>query len=416
MKLKTTAMLAAGIFFAAALIGQPSDLGSPLEIEGLKLKTKLVFANANDRPTLQKIQPCRLVDTRLESNFASPFGYPTFAAGETRTYSASGTVGLDSFLVNPCHIDERRKTDPDANEIPHGILGLAVRITTINRSLEDAVLPNAVQVGPVGAGGFGYWFGWEGPNHAITRDGLVKTTGDAFDVTLLDGLGAPADVIIDVLGYFLSDPFGEGGAGAGPKGDTGDTGAIGPAGPQGLHGAQGPAGPQGVPGPTGPQGPSGPQGPPGQTGATGPQGPTGATGPQGPGGPPGPPGLNGGPGPQGPQGPAGPQGPKGEDCDCITGKATLCTPSQQSVDEELGKMGLVFGGPGTGGIIEKLWVKCIVTIVNANVTPNSIIMATYGRSGNPADDQIPLRVYDIVAGSFKVQGMTGQPFMWFLCN
>lgn len=119
----------------------------------------------------------------------------------------------------------------------------------------------------------------------VTNAAIVPTgIGGGFSVAVSD----PADLIIDVNGYFISQmPI---------------------PGPQGLQGPPGSQGVQGFPGPQGMQGPQGIQGLQGSQGLTitGPQGQTGPMGPPGPAGPPG--SSNGVPWPIGPLGPMGPPG------------------------------------------------------------------------------------------------------------
>jgi hypothetical protein len=54
----------------------------------------------------------------------------------------------------------------------------------------------------------------------------------------------------------------------------------------------------------------------------------------------------------------------------------------------------------------------VTTVFDPAVRPSSLIVATYNTRG--ADDQIPLRVFDIREGSFKVEGQTGQTFTYFV--
>ncbi|MDQ6891796.1 MAG: hypothetical protein M3167_03855 [Acidobacteriota bacterium] len=337
--------LGTAVALGAQSLGDTGDLNlekipNPLQIEGLKVKTRIPFAAPGDRPVFQEIVPCRLIDTRPArsdgghpvAEFDAPYGGPTFHPGETRTYTGSGPI-QNPPATNPCTVKSRVAAgDPDAAEIPGGLVGLALRVVAINRSDASprASIVTAGTPDPVtGIGGFSFWVGFYGPNVEFAQDGLVKTTGDRFSLSLAGD--ANVDILVDVLGYFLPDPIGAGDIQAlvsggvvvpgavgatGPAGPTGPPGQTGPAGPKGDAGANGlpgPAGPKGDAGATGPQGPAGPQGAAGQPGAAGPAGPAGPPGATGPAGANG---LNGPAGPQGPPGPQGPAGPAGTCPEC----------------------------------------------------------------------------------------------------
>ena len=126
--------------FAALLLaatvpvfGQTDQSTTVAQTDGVQLKTRLDFTDPNDRPWLQEIIPCTLVDTRAASNFAAPYGGPTFNPGDSRTYSISSS-GLPES--NPCTIANRRKLNPlaedwnvtDANGVQQPI-ALVVQIT-----------------------------------------------------------------------------------------------------------------------------------------------------------------------------------------------------------------------------------------------------------------------------------------------
>ena len=320
--------LGSAVAVGAQTVGDTGDINlpkipNPLQIEGLKVKTRIPFAEPGDRPVFQQIVPCRLVDTRptrsvggaTVAEFATPYGGPIFHPGDSRTYTASGPIQDPAGTpTNPCTIKARIAAgDPDAKEIPRNLVGLALRVVAINRS-DSSPAAAIVTVSPsepaAGSGGFLFYVGYYGPGFEYAQDGLVKTTGDKFDKFSVALAGeANADILVDVLGYFLPDPIGSGelaaamnAAGIVAQGPAGSPGPQGPAGPKGDVGALGPQGPAGPAGSAGPKGDVGPVGAQGLPGLAGPAGPTG---PQGPGGPPG---------------PMGPQGPKGEPGDC----ASIC--------------------------------------------------------------------------------------------
>ena len=56
------------------------------------------------------------------------------------------------------------------------------------------------------------------------------------------------------------------------------------------------------------------------------------------------------------------------------------------------------------------WAICKGTVSNAGVQAGMIIVGTY--QTRVADDQIPIRIYDIVDGAFSYEIQTGTSFMW----
>ena len=429
-----TAMLAlvVAVGLSAAAPAEQLARHTTLGIEGFKVLTNVPFAPPNKAVVYQEIVPCRLVDTRENQKFDAAHGAPSFQGGEVRAFAVSGTLPKE----NACSLSNRLLVDPDAVEIPAGIVGLSVRVFVINS--ETPPTAGLLIAGPSSAasdGGFAFWFGWAGPEVAAFQEGLVAVDHpkDLLRIGLVPGAGA--DVLVDVLGYLtvdssltsaLAGPAGpqgptgpkgpQGVAGAagptgpagptgatGPRGETGptgpmgpqglkgDTGAIGPQGPRGETGVTGAAGPQGPTGPAGPRGEIGPTGPKGDTGATGQPGPKGDTGPVGPIGPQG---TRGDPGPQGIPGPQGPQGPPGPpgSVSLSAGSGILCPPSSFSRD----------------------WAICNATVSDPSIRSGSKIVATYNTRGS--DEQIPLRISNVQNGSFHIEGQTGQKFTWLAFN
>jgi hypothetical protein len=391
----------------------------------MKVRVQVPFAPSGKRVIFQEIVPCRLVDTREDRLFDPIHGAPRFSGGETRLFPVSGALPD----ANGCSLYNRRPSDPDATEIPTGVLGLSVRIAVINSELPPAA--GVLWAGPQdleSAYGFAFWFGYVGNEIANFQEGMVaaETPGDVLRVGLLPGAGA--HVLIDVLGYYQIDPISDvGPAGPqgpigpmGPQGMTGPAGAKGAAGtqgpaggqglkgetglpgPQGLTGAVGPAGPQGLKGDTGLQGPQGLIGPIGLTGPPGPKGDTGLQGATGLTGPAGPQGLSGPMGPMGPMGLQGPKGDKGEQGDpgastcpqlnAGSGKFDSCAQDRDPVD-----------GKGT----KSLEWNCTATITVPGFTPSCQVSVYYVDGTN---DQIS--VTQKANGSFTVQGKNGSRFAW----
>lgn len=346
-------------------------VGDHYDLNGMRVQIRsAAFTEATDRLLFKGITPCRLVDTREASKFDPPYAGPTFQTTETRFYALPGPLyGADGSVDNPCRLVNRRAQDIDAQEIPSDIVGLGLRVTAINRT-DDAPTPGILVAGSPDRvtleGGVFVWFGWNGPDSQAHHEGLARTTGGSFGLSLMpdaSGQANRADVVVDVLGYLVPDPA------------ASLVGPQGPPGPEGEQGPKGDPGPAGEKGPAGPPGLKGEQGPPGLTGPAGPQGPSGLMGPAGP---------------QGPPGPKGDTGPPGT-CECpITVGSSSCP------------------APSIGEAPE--WSKCTVTIFSAAIKPNSTIMATYNT--RTSDDQIPLRVFDVANGQFKIEAQNGTFFHW----
>jgi hypothetical protein len=387
-------VLTLGLFLSAGwvLAQDPSHHG-PMGVQGFQLFSTVPFA-PGQTVIFQQIVPCRLVDTRSDRKFDVAHGAPSFAGGESRLYPVTGGLPAE----NGCSLASRQLADPDATELPPGILALSVRVSVINA--EAVPVPGVLNAGPKplsGDGGFAFWFGWAGGEIANFQEGLaaIEKPSGGLRIALLPG--ASADVLVDVLGYVRADGTIVGATGPegpqGPKGDPGTPGLQGPKGETGAIGPQGERGAQGPKGEMGAAGPAGPSGPKGDPGAAGPQGIPGAQGPQGTQGVQGPQGSQG---PQGPQGPAGPAGPPG------------------SVFLSAGTVVLCGSGSGPTREIVPSWAICSTIVSDPAIKAGSSVVATYNTRG--ADDQIPLRVFSVQNGSFHIEGQSGQRFTWLSFN
>ncbi|HEX2833066.1 MAG TPA: hypothetical protein VHW00_08625 [Thermoanaerobaculia bacterium] len=288
------------LLFAFAALAQNAAQSSPHEpytFPGMRVRTDIALVLPDSQyvesmgPALfQEIAPCKLVSTLAGDAYPAPWGGPPFEVFESRKYTVTGSLKSGDW-VNPC-----------SNKIPANALAVATRVYT-----RDGTGDGTIYLTP------GDWAPLQGyPAIQFHKDAELRIEETAIMLRggiQIHAFNAGANVVLELLGYFLPDLTV---ARGGPKGDTG------PAGPRGLTGEIGPAGPQGEPGLTGPQGlkgdtgAQGPQGLKGDIGAQGPQGLTGAAGPEGEPGPIGPQGLKGETGAQGPQGLVGPIGPQGE--------------------------------------------------------------------------------------------------------
>ena len=231
------------------------------------------------------ITPCRIVDTRVT-------GGP-FAAKETRTYQTNGAASQGG---GACTVYSG--TIPSA---------LSLNITVDATSLGMAGQVGFLILTPAPPAAGGSWMNFPGQS-VIANAGVatINQTDGSFAIKTQN----PANVIVDVFGYFASGAAGPTGA-TGTQGLTGATGATGTQGLAGITGAPGATGATGLPGSAGATGGQGVTGAIGSTGANGVAGSTGATGVTGPAGIQGIAGLTGATGTTGASGLPGQTGPAG---------------------------------------------------------------------------------------------------------
>ena len=214
-----------------------------------------VFATADTTGLVYTpIAPCRIVDTRVT-------GTP-FAAKETRAFQTNGaaTQGGGACTVYS-------GTTPSALS-----LNITVDATALGNPTQSGYLNLLPQNGSNTS-----WMNFVG-GQTVANAGVasINQADGSFSIKTQN----PANVVVDVFGYFSQGPAGTTGA-TGAMGVTGDIGATGPTGTPGVTGATGTIGATGPGGSTGAAGSTGPTGVQGIDGATGAQGSTGATGPTG---------------------------------------------------------------------------------------------------------------------------------------
>jgi hypothetical protein len=174
------------------------------------------------------ITPCRIVDTRVT-------GTP-FASKEIRTFSTNGaaTQGGGACTVY-------------SGTIPAALsLNVTVDATSLGNPAQSGYLNLLPQNGTNTS-----WMNFVG--------GQTVANAGVASINQLDGSFSiktqnPANVVVDVFGYFSQGPGGATGA----TGDVGATGMIGATGPSGVTGAVGMTGTVGATGPTGASGATGP--------------------------------------------------------------------------------------------------------------------------------------------------------------
>ncbi|HJW93920.1 MAG TPA: hypothetical protein VJ901_09895 [Thermoanaerobaculia bacterium] len=284
-----------GVQLRAALIANSADGASPVNVG------PAVF---------QEIVPCRLISTLEVDHYSPQWGTPSLAPNESRSYRSTGML-VDGTWTNPC-----------SQRIPENALAVAARVWAVGPATNTAAVL------------------WVTPGDGVAPDDMSKivlreSEQSAAEATFvlhnhmftMTSQNAGADFLVDVIGYFLPDPWGRGDKGErgadgaqGLKGDKGDAGAQGiqgekgergADGAQGLKGDKGDAGTQGIQGDKGERGADGAQGLKGDKGDAGAQGIQGEKGERGTDGAQGSKGDQGSMGPIGPQGPQGPKGDSG---------------------------------------------------------------------------------------------------------
>ena len=202
------------------------------------------------------ITPCRIIDTRVT-------GGP-FAAKETRIYSPNdaGTQGGGACTVF-------------SGDIP---AALSVNVTVDATSLGSSTQYGFLNLTPTAGPGTSWMNFFGGQTVANAGVATINPADGSFAIKTQN----PANIIVDVYGYFATGAAGATGV-TGADGSSGSTGATGPTGVTGV-GATGPTGLIGNAGATGAAGvgsvgAAGSTGAPGTKGATGATGSSGATGP-----------------------------------------------------------------------------------------------------------------------------------------
>jgi Collagen triple helix repeat (20 copies) len=284
----TSILIALALTLSAPFaVAEEPAIHNPYTVLGVQLRAALI-ADASDGASavtvgpavFQEIIPCRLISTLEADHYSPQWGRPSFAPNESRSYRSTGEL-VDGAWTNPC-----------SQQIPVNALAIAARVWAVGPASDTAV----VWVTPGNSGAP------DSMSKVVVREG-ERTAAEATFVlrnhmfTVTSQLGS-SDIVVDVIGYFLPDPWGRG-----EKGDKGDAGAIGPQGPKGDAGAQGTQGAQGSKGDAGPAGSAGAQGLKGDNGAQGEKGERGIDGAAG---------AQGAKGDKGERGEAGAQGLKGD--------------------------------------------------------------------------------------------------------
>ena len=420
---------------------------NPYVVQGVQLRAEL-FAHPADGssaislgPTVfQEIIPCRFISTVEADHYPAQWGGPSFSPNESRTYRPSGVMVYGNW-TNPC-----------SELIPGEALAVAARVWT-----------NGMKSGGNGTI-------WLTPgNVAVAPDKLSKIAVRDSEPSMIEASvvlqdhmfsvtsqQAGADLVVDIIGYFLPDAYGRGDKGdrgpqgergeqglqgekgekgdpgvqgfVGVTGEKGDKGDKGDTGAQGLQGAKGDQGEIGLQGAKGDKGDRGEQGLQGVQGLKGDKGDAGAQGLKGDKGDKGDAGAQGLKGDKGERGEQGAQGAKGETGDKgATGeRGAKGDTGAQGAKGDIGPMGPqgLPGAPGKdgkdgkdGGITMASGSATFpppgtITIYNGAAKANSVIMLTYKEVSNGN----ALAVVSQSNGVFTCSGSPNKPFRYVILN
>jgi hypothetical protein len=191
-------MLALTLSAPFAVAEEPT-LHNPYTVLGVQLRAALIADAADGASAVtvgpavfQEIVPCRLVSTLEADGYSPLWGRPAFAPNESRAYRSTGEL-VDGAWTNPC-----------SRQIPDNTLAIAARVWAVGSRTDATVL-------------------WVTPGNGAAPDSTSKivlresdrSANEATFVlhdhmfTLTSQLGG-ADVVVDVIGYFLPDPWGRG--------------------------------------------------------------------------------------------------------------------------------------------------------------------------------------------------------------
>jgi hypothetical protein len=150
-------------------------------VRAQKTKIAAPATDVGSNSVYQAIVPCRMVDTRKTTaqGYPPPYGTPAFGTGEQRTFTVTGPIASG----NPC-----------AGAVPAGVGALAANVTVVN-----AAGIGDIRLGPGTATPTTSTQNFVG-GETLANSTIVSVSID--QVTARMG-GAGADVLIDVLGYYL---------------------------------------------------------------------------------------------------------------------------------------------------------------------------------------------------------------------
>ncbi len=354
---------------ATARAAEPK-MHNPYTILGHQLRAHLIEQTpegkwvATEPTVFQEIVPCRLVSTLPADKYPSPWGGAEFQPSESRQYYPKGIL-VNGEWTNPC-----------SELIPMEAVAVSLRLMSYEPEGDGTIW-----LAPASTNAFG--------NPALhfvaetdtLKEANVMLRGGAFRLMVAD---EATHLTVDIIGYFLPDPYGRGLQGEkGERGEQGSQGERGLQGERGEKGERGEAGTQGERGLQGERGEKGERGEAGAQGLKGDKGERGEAGAQGLKGDKGDAGAQGTQGDRGPMGPQGPQGPRG-------------TPGI------LASSGGPYVFPPGGTLV----------ITDGTVNVNSFVIPVYEEVSNGN----AIAIESVSNGRFVASGSPNKPFRYIVIN
>ncbi len=208
-------MLTAIALTIAAPLAMAADSATPTNhnpytVLGVQLRSVLLADSANGSsgvslgPAIfQEIVPCRFISTLEADRYPIEWGGPAYAANESRSYRPTGEMVSANF-TNPCSM-----------QIPVESLAVAARVFATGTKSTKSVGNTVV---------------WLTPGHDLApADKLSKIalipgeqSMNEASVVLKDKMftvtsqAGGADLVIDIIGYFIADPYLNGAQGVRP--------------------------------------------------------------------------------------------------------------------------------------------------------------------------------------------------------
>src|SRR5688572_26167731 len=225
------------------VMGQELKSHNPYTVLGHQLRSNLITRSpfGDDKPVhmgptlFQEVVACRFVSTLEDDKYPAPWGGEAFKAMENRTYYPIGVL-TNGEWTNPC-----------SEVVPQNAIAVALRVLAFEPNGDGAVW-----VAPPNFTSYSFPTFEFKAGQSAQREADVALQAQAFSVQPDE----PTHLVIDIIGYFITDPLAHGVAGEkgdqgergerGEKGDKGDNGEAGAQGAQGEKGDRGEAGAQGT--------------------------------------------------------------------------------------------------------------------------------------------------------------------------
>jgi hypothetical protein len=150
----------------------PVTVTNPTALAGT-LNPGFFYATPPAATDFYTLTPCRVIDTRLANG---PLGGPALAAGQTRTFTVTGTCG-----------------------IPAGATSIAVNVTTVNPAAAGNLQIFPGNAFPLGTSAISFPAGSTRANNGL----VTLATNGAGTFGVKNGAAGIVDFVLDVVGYNL---------------------------------------------------------------------------------------------------------------------------------------------------------------------------------------------------------------------